>query len=591
MTFFANSSSKYGNGTKAPSGSLKDSQLSNQLQLYKSRIAARYRILKPSRIVKDIQEKVWISAKIDGELWFLVKKEGNVALCAYNGRVIENIEITDEAEEKLKDVGDIIIPGELFSAEIDSKNTNEFGGKEKRPRVHSVSKVLADGKLSCQLGFKAFDMMKFKDDVYSKVPYGSKLKTLEKLFNNGKRVTIPPTVKGEGAEDVANYFDEWVMTKKTEGLILRNESEIIHKLKTQVTVDAVIIGFGERANSYPDLGQMIVALMRSNGMYHILGTVGGGFSDDDRRDWYDRLIKMEIESDYKLSNKHGTLCRFVRPEIIVEIKCSEVVAADSKDNPKRRAVLSYQNGKYTAAGQMPLVSMVHPIFQREREDKTLDEANIGLNQIYSIVPFESKDEKPDIKKLKRSEIVQREVYTKTTGFDPEDAKSISEVEEPLLLIKTIGNNRLKHFKEAGITNLDQINEENREKLLALPTSSEFYVELWIEQANNLNQENIRFAGNFTRDSDGKLNKNKIKIFDLDSVEAGLLYVRKYVLIKTNKEKQDERYPPFVLFSTDFSPNRALPVNTSVQVANNKESAGLLIEQWTQKNVKKGWKTV
>ena len=45
------------------------------------------------------------------------------------------------------------------------------------------------------------------------------------------------------------------------------------------------------------------------------------------------------------------------------------------------------------------------------------------------------------------------------------------------------------------------------------------------------------------------------------------------------------------FSTDFSPNRALPVNTSVQVANNKENAGLLIEQWTQKNVKKGWKTV
>ena len=91
MSFFANSPSKYGNGTKAPPGSLKDGQLSNHLQLYKSRIAARYRVLKPSRIAKDIKEKVWISAKIDGELWFIVKKEGKVALCAYNGRVMENI--------------------------------------------------------------------------------------------------------------------------------------------------------------------------------------------------------------------------------------------------------------------------------------------------------------------------------------------------------------------------------------------------------------------------------------------------------------------------------------------------------------------
>ena len=591
MSFFANSPSKYGNGIKAPPGSLKDSQLSNQLQLYKSRIAARYRILKPSRIAKEIKEKVWISAKIDGELWFIVKKEGKVALCAYNGRVIENIEITKEAEEKLKGSKDIIIPGELFSAEIDSKDTNKFGASEKRPRVHSVSRVLADGTLSHQLGFKVFDMIKLEDDVYSKVPYSSKLKQLEKIFKDGKRITVAPTVEGTGAEEVAAYFDKWVMSKKTEGLVLRNESGIIHKLKTQVSIDAVIIGFGERANSYPDLGQMIVALIRGNGMYHILGTVGGGFSDDDRRDWYDRLIKMEIESDYKLSNKHGTLCRFVRPEIIIEIKCSEVVAADSKNNPKRRAVLDCQNEKYSAAGQMPLVSMVHPIFQREREDKTLDEANIGLNQVYSIVPFEGKDEKPNVKELKKSEIIEREVYTKTSGFNPEDAKTISEAEEPLLLVKTIGNNRLIHFKKAGITKLEQITEENREKLLALPTSSEFYVDIWIDQAKNLTQNNIRFTGNFTKDSDGKLNKNQINIFDLDSVDKGLIFVRKYVLIKTNKEKQDDRYPAFVLFSTDFSPTRAISLNTSVQVANNKKNIEGLIEQWIQKNVKKGWKSV
>ena len=117
------------------------------------------------------------------------------------------------------------------------------------------------------------------------------------------------------------------------------------------------------------------------------------------------------------------------------------------------------------------------------------------------------------------------------------------------------------------------------------------MDIWIEQANNLTQNNIRFTGNLTKDSDGNLNKTQINIFDLDSVDEGVLFVRKYVLIKTNKEKQDGRYPAFVLFSTDFSPTRAIPLNTSVQVANNKENAELLIEQWIQKNVKKRWKTV
>jgi len=224
VSIFANLTEKYGGGSRSPAGSLKDPEIANTLRLYKKRIASRYQIVKPSRINKDISGKVWISAKIDGECWFLLKKGNNVAFASYNGRVIEKIEATKEAASLLKDSGDLIIAGELFSSgtnkfdemegiaaetgigivageneagakvkvEKASKKAggmaggmigakigaivgtallpgvgsilgaiigNELGQTSGRARVHNVSKALADGKKSGQLGFRAFDMV------------------------------------------------------------------------------------------------------------------------------------------------------------------------------------------------------------------------------------------------------------------------------------------------------------------------------------------------------------------------------------------------------------------------------------------------
>ena len=52
-----------------------------KLKLYKKRVASKYQIVKPSRIGKDIYGKVWISAKVDGECWFLLKKGKEQRYC------------------------------------------------------------------------------------------------------------------------------------------------------------------------------------------------------------------------------------------------------------------------------------------------------------------------------------------------------------------------------------------------------------------------------------------------------------------------------------------------------------------------------
>ena len=69
---------------------------------------------------------------------------------------------------------------------------------------------------------------------------------------------------------------------------------------------------------------------------------------------------------------------------------------------------------------------------------------------------------------------------------------------------------------------------------------------------------------------------------------GQVMVRKFMLLKTNKEAESDEYPAYVLHYTDFSPNRKAPLAREVAVSNSKEQIESLYLQCKQKNVKKGW---
>ena len=555
MSIFADSNNvkKYGGGTKSSSGALKDSILANELKLYKKRVASKYQIVKPSRIGKDIYGKVWISAKVDGECWFLLKKGNDFAFSSYNGRVIENVEALKEATKLFSNIKeDVIIAGELFSSGenkfdqikglasetgigvvvgVDEPNLDtkiqeastkvggmaggfvgakigaligtallpgvgsalgailggELGGKTGRARVHSVARTISNDKASDQLGFKAFDLIQEGNKKYFGEPYETRLHRMAEIFKGGKRINVAPTFAGEGSEEVGTCYKEWVDTRLAEGLVVRNEHGIIYKIKPRIEVDAVVLGFGERRSAYPDLGELIVGLEREDGSFQILGPVAVGFTDDERMEWYERLSKIEVKSHYRYRSSEGMLIRFVKPEAVVQIRCSDLLSMDSRERSIMKMVLEYGDEEYEAKGQMPMVSLIHPVFQKERKDKKVNTADVGLEQVYSIVPFESRKDEAKKIKLNSSKTIQREVYVKIS----KDQRSI----------------------------------------------------------------------------------------------------RKFVAIETNKTKQDSRYPPFVLYMTDFSPTRAKPMNTDVKIAPDKKTLEELIAAWKDKNVKKGWNLV
>ncbi len=69
---------------------------------------------------------------------------------------------------------------------------------------------------------------------------------------------------------------------------------------------------------------------------------------------------------------------------------------------------------------------------------------------------------------------------------------------------------------------------------------------------------------------------------------GKTMVRKFVLIKTNKQDEANEYPAFVMHYTDFSPNRKAPLDREVMVSNSEDQITALFQLCKEENVKKGW---
>lgn len=405
MSNFTSTWTSYGGGRKSPIGGLEDTELHDKLKNYKKLVAKRYRVVFPDNITKFLPEgKLWISTKIDGELWFLVKRGDEVALCAYNGRVLQGVPVVDEAAKALEGSGDIIIPGELCAVPPDGSS---------RPRVGHVALCLGDDSLAKNLAFRAFDVLEADSEDWLYRAYEDRYKRLEELFSSGKRCALVTTIEGE--KDVASeYFNEWVKSGKHEGVIARTEQGITYKIKPFITIDAVVLAFGEREeNGRPEVREITVGVMRDDGSWHILGSVGTGFSEADRLDWHERLSAIEVPSSFRMANREGTLCRFVKPEIVVEVKVSDIVDTDSRDMPVRRMALEYDAADgWSALGSLPIVSLIHPTIVRERTDKAIDSQSIGLDQIFQHVPFEGRELKAESSDLSKSAILKRGVYKK-----------------------------------------------------------------------------------------------------------------------------------------------------------------------------------
>jgi hypothetical protein len=221
-------------------------------------------------------------------------------------------------------------------------------------------------------------------------------------------------VRAKTEADVEKYFTQWVETEGAEGLVARSEAAGVFKVKPSCSIDCAVLGFTESDDDRTGmLHDMLVGLVRPDETIHVLGRVGGGFTDDQRREFLSDLKDMPAETDYTEVND-SVAYQMVRPEWVVEIKCLDLINQNTRGASIDRMVLNFDRGQgmYHGIRPMPLASPISPQFVRRRDDKRVTSTDLRLKQIADTVEVPLADVDSRKISLPGSTVIKREVFTK-----------------------------------------------------------------------------------------------------------------------------------------------------------------------------------
>ena len=173
-------------------GSLSNA-LSATCKGYRKTVAGRYAGATTDTLGELGAGPFHISPKIDGELWFLIADEGEVFLCAPNGRVIHgDVPLLAEATKTLgsRAKGRTILAGELWVIP-----------ESDRPRVGAVVSLLSGGTTADvkRLCFSAFDLVTdgALEGDGSHEAYSDRLTAMEAYLEGGKRARVVKTIQAD----------------------------------------------------------------------------------------------------------------------------------------------------------------------------------------------------------------------------------------------------------------------------------------------------------------------------------------------------------------------------------------------------------
>ncbi len=397
-------------GFQCPGGSVKDPDLVARFRGYKRSIAGRYRAINSEEIdTRSPYGPVLCSPKIDGELWYMVFDEGDVFLTNPAGRVVYgDIPVLDEARKAMSRIqGRTILAGEFFAI--------RKGG---RPRHDDLALAMGgEAKADmARVGYMAFDLLE-GGDAEGQAPledYKERLEVMRRVFAGGKRLQAIKTEEVEGPEAIRAKYEELVASGKAEGLVLRRADGTIYKLKPIFTLDAVVVGYTERVEEPGRVRSMALAMMREDGSFHIIGSCGN-MNSETRESLFPKLKELETTSAFRHASNDGALYRFIEPKLIIEVKVTDVLGEHPSGDPILRMVAAHEAGKgWAPVRRMPSVSILHPIFQRIRTDKEVNATDVRIGQVLERCPVPDLAVKAEKVELPPSEVMRREVYTKTT---------------------------------------------------------------------------------------------------------------------------------------------------------------------------------
>lgn len=389
----------FGGGVKY--ARLSDPALIELLQAYKRRVASSYRSLPPSKLGELSASNMWVSRKFDGETWFLVNKGKEVFLASPSGSVIAGkLPVLTEAKS-LPD--NSILAGELYA---------KVSGR--RERVGDLASALAqDGKnADDNLMYVAFDSLQIAGQPVP-IAYDEKLKQITQLVSDGSHFNVVEVTALHTGLEVHERFTADVLNGSSEGLVVHHANGIVYKVKPEINIDAVVIGYTVKADEPKACRSILLGLITKEGSYAVVGACGNIGSNADRLDWFKRLSKLNTESRVRRASDSGGLYQFVKPEIVAQFVVTDLQGELSDGSIPVVSTVGYSNDEWTLVGSVQSPSLLHPVFERIREDKKINETDVRFAQVEEYLPS-GRVTIVASGPLPTSTVLRREVWTKTT---------------------------------------------------------------------------------------------------------------------------------------------------------------------------------
>ena len=401
----------FGQGRMAPAGSILDPDLAARISAYKRNVAGAYHGIAPYGIATALPPGPYtVSEKVDGETWFLHCNAESATLLSPSGKAVTGIPVTEEAE-RICGSRTGLLAGELYA-----ESTNG------RPRVFDLHATMGGGANAqvARLRFAAFDVLDDRDTDAQLLDYEQRVQRLQGLLAGGIQMHSAAFETAADPGEVAGLFERIVVQGGAEGIVVHAPGGRVYKVKPEISIDAAVVGYGTGDNGVYEL---LLGLLIPNGSYQLIGRVRTGWSNREKQELAARLSQLECASAFRSVTDHGTLSRWVRPELVVEVKCNDLLVANSRDEAIRRMAMSYSDQEgWSPLGPTPAVSMINSVFLRTRDDKQPRRPDIRFEQVSNLVPVRETTVLAD---LPSSELVRREVYTKPTAVGPAVRKLIA----------------------------------------------------------------------------------------------------------------------------------------------------------------------
>jgi ATP-dependent DNA ligase len=376
-----------------------DPVLQDLLANYKKRIAGNYRPLTADDILTLPNGPMWVSRKLDGELWFLIAQDGYLFLSNPNGRVIHG-EVPFLSEAK-------VLPDQtIMAGELHVFND------EKRERVGDLSALLGGESKEdlSRLVFSAFDLV--KQEAAVPADYELRYERLKELLAKASfplEVLISDVITSPS--DLKQRYQQIVEDAGAEGLVVRQKGGMIYKIKPSIDLDVVVFAYTVKTDEPELVRSILLGLMHEDGTIQLLGGCGNVGSTEDRKSLLKSLEKIKADSSVRYASESGALYTFVKPEIVIELKVTDLQSERSDASLTKTPLLKFDNEKWSSLGLRPCPRPIHPVMVRVRTDKGVNPSDVRFSQLINYLAPEANKPNKEIH-YPASTLIKRMVWTK-----------------------------------------------------------------------------------------------------------------------------------------------------------------------------------